>query len=142
MTTSERIRALADWLEEHPDAQAPYNFAKGATFYIGVFDKEALAHIGSFKKTWLRDSLHAAVAVGEFTLVYFIDRKAVCTARVVGKRQVPEMTIEGTPTRVISAHEEDVIEWDCAPLLEGEETPAEVPADIPSPHGIGTYEDI
>ena len=117
MTTSERLRVLADWFDEHPDAKVPYNFNKGNSFYISLEDKDAFKNIGSFKKEWIGSSLHAQVNVGELTLVYFIDRSAVCTARVVGKKQVPEEVIEGVPTRITPAHEEDIIEWDCAPIL-------------------------
>ena len=120
MTLIERLRALADWFEAHPDAMIPYNLKEGSSFYIPINDKAALKHIGSFKKEWCGSDLHAVVTVGDLRLIYFINRNQVCTPRVVGKRQVPETIIEGTPTRIISAHEEDIIEWDCGPVLADE----------------------
>src|ERR1700722_3262594 len=55
--------------------------------------------------------------VGPLTVKYYAARELVCEKVVVGKKFVPEQTIEGTPTRIVSAHVEDEIEWKCGSIL-------------------------
>ena len=50
---------------------------------------------------------------GPLTLTALIEQSAVCTARIVGTKVLPAM-----PERMI-----DVLEWDCAPILETEVMP-------------------
>ena len=53
---------------------------------------------------------------GPHTLRYYSTRSVVCTAKVVGKKMVEARPSSYYPE--VPAHEEDVIEWECSPLLE------------------------
>lgn len=41
-------------------------------------------------------------------------REQICERKVIGTRHVPEKII---PAQVIPAHSEDIVEWDCKPIL-------------------------
>ena len=117
------IRLLADWYEAHPGASIPGSFTPNGRQFSALPDDATqrtamLKAIGPFTKS-VDDSgdFRAEVTVGPWTLCWFTSREKVCKARVVGKKHVDEQVIEGTPTRIISAHEEDVIEWDCGSVL-------------------------
>lgn len=115
------LRDLADWLDAHLDWSAPEPVR--VTFYQvgdgtetpelvrgvvremaegGTVDKQP----GSSTFTFVRH-------FGPVSLCYVVLRSTVCVARVVGTRRV-EATF--TP-----AHDEEIVEWDCAPILVGEE---------------------
>ena len=44
------------------------------------------------------------------TLRFYGERSEICTKRVVGKKQIPE---EYIPGRLVEAHEEEIVEWEC-----------------------------
>ena len=115
MTFAEGLRALADWYEQHPDVEHP-----GELSVYGAADtRERAAEIarmfGRATKSFtgvgdelmeLRHDFGGGVA-----LRFVFNRDAVCSRRVVGTRTVPE--------RVIPAHTEEMVEWDCEPILGG-----------------------
>ena len=138
MTTPERLRALADWFEVHPDAPLPYSLAEGSKFFCGLsWDKDEakqqLRSLGSFEKEYQDNDFHANVNVAGFTIVYYASRDNVCTKRVVGTREVPREVIPShyTPEKIIEAHSEEVVEWDCRAILADEPEQVES-ADIPA----------
>jgi hypothetical protein len=63
-------------------------------------------------------------------LQFSVDREAVCQRKVVGTRTIPEQVIpsEYVAERVIPAHEEEIVVWDCEPVLK--------PQSEPIPSGI------
>jgi hypothetical protein len=68
------------------------------------------------EKEYDKDEFLLVRHFGPHILTYYTSRSAVCTAKVVGKK-----LIEARPSTYypeIPAHEEDVIEWECSPLLE------------------------
>ena len=105
------LREIADWYEAYPTLPAP----SLSPFNAFVATKEALVAVarsggGPFDKgrdtgyVWLR-KVFLRGGVVEFN----VPRTQVCTRRVVGLTSVPE--------RIIPAHQEEIVEWDCEPLL-------------------------
>ena len=118
MTTLEYVqglRLLADWYEAHPETELPYEAERVAYIFVEKTGLQAL--LGAFGGHWTktaRDGLFYATRMfGPLTLTALIAQSAVCTARVVGTKVLPAM-----PERTI-----DVLEWDCAPILETEVMP-------------------
>lgn len=56
--------------------------------------------------------------------------KPICERKVVGKKIIPQQYI---PARVIEAHEEEIVEWECRPILAARKATAEVPIQLPPP---------
>ena len=126
MTSDEKVpfstflRELADFYDEHPLVPEPYWMQGDISIYLyGDSGKEVLRSIGSFEKEFNDNYLRAIKIVGGRRVVINAARDKVCTAKVVGKKIVPETVIPSsyTPEQVIPAHEEDIVEWDCAPVL-------------------------
>lgn len=102
------LRDFADFLEgfEHfPIIHYPPTYM--------FFDKKEFIslshHIGNVKKDFSDDYAILQKHFGPITLELNTLRSNVCTKRVVGVEDVPEV--------VIPAHQKDIIEWDCEPLL-------------------------
>ena len=68
------------------------------------------------EKEYSKDNFLLTRSFGPHTLKYYSARSAVCTAKVVGKKIVEARPSSYCPE--VPAHEEDVIEWECSPLLE------------------------
>lgn len=127
MTTSELVgslRELADWYESHPDMPVPYELDQ--PMFVFLYGRSAeevkaiLRTLGSFEKHFNEPSdgdFEAWKRIGGLTLKFHTKRDAVCTARVVGKRLVPEVVVPARKRTVEPAHEVDVVEWDCEPIL-------------------------
>jgi hypothetical protein len=121
------LRELADWYEEHPTVPAPYAL-EGETVSVYLFGhpnpKEVLRAIGSFDKKFTSGGEHftASKLVAGKTLEFTFYRDSVCIPKVVGTRYVEEQLIpeQYVPSRVIPAHEEDIVEYDCQPVLRPE----------------------
>jgi hypothetical protein len=122
------LRALADFYEEHPNAPVVAGL-EGDTLTVYAFlangrEKEILRSLGSFDKEFQGRFFIAKKVIGGKTLKFYFYRDSVCTSRVVGTRHV-ERQIEPEvyrPSRVIEAHDEDILEWDCAPVLAPDES--------------------
>lgn len=119
------LRLLADWYEQHPELPLPYEL--GNPMFVFLYGKtedrvkEILREIGSFEKVFDEPSkgdFSAVKTIGEFKLKFHTSREMVCTPRVVGTRLVEREVIPAQPKRVIEAHEEEIVEWDCHPILE------------------------
>jgi hypothetical protein len=123
-----RLRALANWFDEHPEAPVPYDLRKNSTFRSYTYNdriKDVIRNIGAFRKVYDGDYFNAIVDVADVHIEYYTSRSNVCTRRVVGTKYVPEQVI---PEHVIEAHEEEVVEWDCRePLLASE---SELPNEL------------
>lgn len=124
------LRELADWIEAHPDIALP---AKEIRVYSLNERDEAAAVLRALKpcrKEYSDNMFDIKRDFGAVTLDFVFYRDRVCKARVVGQKEIPEVrepakTIE-IPEKIIPAHTEDIIEWDCGePLLE---VPAEAEA--------------
>jgi hypothetical protein len=116
------LRELADFYEAHPlvPEVSIYRWVSGGQVWLDKTDgKEILRSIGSFNKEFSDDKLLAKKTIGGRVITFFVEREAVCTARVVGTKHVEETVVPSsyTPEQVIAAHDEDVVEWDCEPVL-------------------------
>lgn len=120
------LRQLADWYEQHPTLPLPHELQSEMFVFLFGLDteevKRILREIGSFEKRYNQPSqgdFEAVKTVGSFKLKFHTSRDSVCTARVVGKRKVGRVVIPAKPREVIKAREEDIVEWDCEPILAG-----------------------
>ena len=122
MTTAERLRALADYYEVHPNAPLPYEFKSGNKFIVVLtkfeFAKQ-IKNIGSFEKVYDDSFLNLQVKVADYIIEYYTQRENVCERKVVGKKLVAAEVVPAifTPEKFIPEHEEDIIEWDCPEAL-------------------------
>ena len=123
MTTAEEyvngLRELADWFEAHPEIERP-----STDFSIYATDskenaEETMRALLPCKKKYDDSLFTLSRSFGPFTLHYVFMRNTVCTPKVVGQREVPLKVIPPRfePEKVIEAHTEDVIEWECEPVL-------------------------
>jgi hypothetical protein len=124
----QNLEAMIDWYRQHPAAPVAYalrtnHFTCRLSDDKATRDREIRA-IGACKKIFTDDELQLVVDVNRstdkygigagFEIEFYATRASVCTATVVGQREVPEQVI---PEQVIPAHVEDIIAWDCEPLL-------------------------
>lgn len=105
----EGLRSLADFLAEHPDVPTPNDCLGVVTDKAG-----AVAWARAYpkvEKDWLSNYLILrGMEFGGLHVEVYTERQAVCRRIVKGTRQVPE--------RIVPAHEEDIVEWECdEPLL-------------------------
>jgi len=109
------LRAVARFYEAHPDVQIPHNHVISV---YGVEDtkEEAVRIIEALKpcrKEWEGSFLKVARDFGGITLKFVFEREAVCVKRVVGTKEIP--------AQFIQAHTEEIIEWECEPILASSE---------------------
>lgn len=103
-------RALLDWLEQHPDYINTYS-----TFRMDVFvdSKDELADaartMGRADKEVFGSFFTVRKQFGAHSLDVNAPRDEVCRKVVTGTRHVP--------TKVIEAHEEEIVEWVCDDAL-------------------------
>lgn len=125
------LREYATLLETHPEVPAPnYN----QYFYMHDCTKEQLAAAATAgikaEKSYTDENFSLILRLGnrdrwssDINLYFSTKREEVCERVVVGKKLVPEKIIpeQHTPSRIEPAHEVDVVEWKCSPLLQDEE---------------------
>lgn len=107
------LRELADVYERCPWLEVPYQ----STMWIFTQDAptfvQQISAFGSGAKKYNGDSI-------EFTPNVLLDlkinckREQICERKVVGTRNVPEKIV---PAQVIPAHIEEIVEWECRPVL-------------------------
>jgi hypothetical protein len=125
-TFADGLRQLADLIEEHPAMAVPY-YGNDAPIAFMCHDRETFAAtvraFGKGKKS--ADSPGPATLdfIPEFPLRVIVHgfRDGIGCRRVVkGKRTVPKTVIPARPAmpeQIIPAHEEEIVEWDCGPIL-------------------------
>ena len=115
ITTAERLRLLADWYEQHPDATPAFQTILEPCNTAEEIAARALALGGRWKKQitgedWF--NLVQEIAPGiEYCL--FASRLAVCTKRVTGTEKV----MAPAPDAPMVEVEREVVEWDCPSSL-------------------------
>lgn len=105
------LRDAADALDRLPEIECR---PSQAFIYLHDLSPSALAtlarHFGKARKEANGDSFWLSVDFGLVRIACFArDRDEVCRRVVKGTRRVP--------TRVIPAHDEEIVEWECDPLL-------------------------
>jgi len=113
---AESLRELADFYDTNEE------LTQVGLHYVWASDKEDLAKwaraFGSCEKEISVDYYSLKKKFGNLELHIITPKKGVCRSKVVGKKWVEETVVEGIPSRVTPAHEEDVVEWECdEPLL-------------------------
>lgn len=114
MTASEyatALRAVADFFDTHPDCPVPTD----PSISCSVSDtKEEAVRLARLlmpcDKEWGPMLFSLIKNVGGIPLKFLFWRSAVCTRRVVGTREIPRREVE--------AHTEEIVEWDCEPILQ------------------------
>lgn len=108
------LRKMLDVYERNPDLPAPYpNVSWIFTFEAEDFIK-AVQAFGSGMKRFDGDDLEFHPDPCADLIRVNCKREQICERKVVGKRLVPEKVI---PAQTIPAHEEEIVEWDCKPIL-------------------------
>jgi hypothetical protein len=124
------MRDLASWFEDNPEIPIPsYRQVVIENWVWGGENdedgesakQELLRLMGAGEGPWVKDYTGSYLEVrrefGPCRYVLTVNREEVCTKRVVGtktvKRRDPAL-VEQVP---IIDVEEDVVEWDCHPLL-------------------------
>lgn len=119
------LREVADWYDRHPNAPLPspdglievsvygFNATPDEMKAVGAGRKEYPEGYGIFRY-WV-DLNHAKIK-------FVASRSKVCTAKVVGFREIPEQHIEA---HVIPAKREEIVEWECRGSLLASETEQE-----------------
>lgn len=117
--TAGALREIADWYDAHPDIQGPTEivlpYRAGGCTEAQAACRLARA-LGTFEKKHGDAILSLRRNFGGIELRFIFWRDGVCTKRVVGKRmaRVPD------PSAPKIEVEEEIVEWDCPPLLAGE----------------------
>ena len=114
------LRKLADFLEAHPEVQAPMI----ENIHCPVFDKKSIVDVAraaskatkGLGERWYELTVEFSSQVG---VQWYTERENVCTRRVVKTTHVPEKVMPETvtPPVTIAAHDVEQVEWDCGELL-------------------------
>lgn len=136
------LRKIADALEAHDDLVLPYPGSSEYASSFSVFTDTkaeaaawALVLDGRAEKNVTEDGNYGFQLKGRVHGVHvlvYAKREEVCTRRVVGTREVVEEVADpealaAVPTVQVT-RTEDIVEWDCHPLLAPEPAPESVPA--------------
>ena len=109
------LRRVADVLDAHPELD--HEIYPSAAWVFCHEPADFVRYVRAFgaggKEFKGEDLEFAPEYCGEVFRVN-CKREQICERKVVGRRQVPERRI---PEQVIPAHEEDIVEWDCKPVL-------------------------
>lgn len=111
------LRAVADWLEAHPDLALPQSDVSCYALDTKEEAAHTLKNLAPCEKIYTEGLFYISRRFGPVILRYAFNRDSVCTLKVVGKREVPETVIEARPEQIIPAHTVDITEWECAPIL-------------------------
>lgn len=116
------LRDIADWYEAHPEIDAPPHellVVKWASDGPSALKTTARA-LGTFEKEDLDSMMGLNRTFGPVKLRFVFYRERVCQKRVVGTRKVkvlqPAPEAPDVPMVEVE-REEEVVEWDCPPLL-------------------------
>lgn len=113
------LRQIADFYDQHPEIPVP----RAEIIYYPVNDKATLFPViqalGTFEKDYFDTLFYISKTFGSVALKFCFMRATICERRVIGKKHIE--------ARFIGAHEEEIVEWDCHPILKEEpEQQAEV----------------
>ncbi len=115
------LRQLADIYEQKPWLEVPYI----PTMWIFTHDADTfiqqIAAFGSGAKKYVGEDIEFIPNV-LLDLKVNCKREQICERKVIGKKRVPEKHI---PAQVIPEHEEEIVEWECRPVLSAKQAAAE-----------------
>jgi hypothetical protein len=112
-TFTDALRLAAEWFDAHPTVPRPAYAIINVQAPDSVSIPALVRQLAGFKKQDYGNTLTLHRTFGpeiEGVRVDFnFQREQVCERKVVGTRDVPE--------RIIPAHTEEVVEWECLPML-------------------------
>lgn len=113
------IRAFADWLEgletSNPDLAQRISINVSTWLYDKADITSMARALGSCNKTYDSAWFEMSRWFGQLRFSVNCMRQVVCEKRVVGTRKVAKPAVEAQPERIV---EEEIVEWDCKPILE------------------------
>jgi hypothetical protein len=114
LTFAQSLRAIADWYDAHPEIEPPLHAVSVAISETDSHEHAlALAKaLAPCRKEYSDTLLVLSRVFGQIEMRHVFYRSAVCERVVLGKESVPE--------RIIPAHEREIVEWECHPLLASE----------------------
>lgn len=118
---AQSLRAIADFYDAHPEVTAPAD----DTLYNGTMDEKADAQnlvraLGHCEKEYDESLFKIIGTFGNIKVRFVFYRENVCTKRVVGTKIVPAHIIPAREEQEVPEREEEIVEWDCAPLMAGD----------------------
>lgn len=112
------LRAIASWYEAHPEIPLPADANISNAFCQSKDDAAAVIRaLGKCQKEYSEKLLTISRKFGQVTAQFLFWRDQVCVRKVVGTREIPEQKIEA---HTIPASVEEIVEWDCQPILSTE----------------------
>ena len=124
------LREFADFLEQNPEVPME-DWRIGITYY--TYDdepvKQAARAVAGWDKIYSDNFLDLAMSFGRdpempdsdrnvgLRYVISVAREKVCEAKVVGKKVVKKRDPEALKAVPMIEVEEDIVEWECTPLL-------------------------
>lgn len=118
------LRAVADFYENHPEAHYD-EMGLNISMYAFTDDPKAAVvttakAMGKCEKEYCEEYFTIRKEFsGAVSLSVFAKRSKVCQAVKVGERVIPEHIVPATTEIVIPERTEDIIKWQCEPLLAG-----------------------
>ena len=104
------LRAIAAWFETHPEVPLPDSQRVDVASLNTKEEAASVARaLGACDKIYDGTLFRLERRFGGTTLRFLFWRDQVCERRVVSTKQVP--------ARLVPAHTEEIVEWDCHPLL-------------------------
>ena len=122
LDTINKFRATLDWLEEHPDVPLPYELSVFHGYQLfGATKADLRALISALPNVIKSEADHldsvkvTGTPPGGIPVTFFAKRELTCDRKVVGTRKVmkPDPDADVPMVEV----EEEIVEWDCRPLL-------------------------
>jgi hypothetical protein len=123
------LRELANIYEQKPWLEVPYQstmwiFTQDAPTFI-----QQIAAFGSGAKKYSGEDIEFIPNV-LLDLKVNCKREQICERKVVGKKLVPE---QYHPAHTTPAHEEEIVEWECRPVLAAAKAKVESQVSLPPP---------
>jgi len=104
---ADSLRLIADFFESHTDVELPFG-GEQFEYFNASARSHLVAALGSCKKEFDSDFPGSFTLVKHFGTIEFraiAQKSEVCTKKIIGTRHIPE--------RIIRAHDEEIVEWDC-----------------------------
>ncbi len=114
------LEALAAFLRANTEVPLP----EQAEFIQYIWQKERFVHLikmlhGKLDKKYSEYYATVSKAFGPITFGYRISRESVCERKVIGVKKVEAREAYIVPAE--PAHEEEVVSWECSPILASDE---------------------
>lgn len=109
------FRDLISWYAQHPEVPLPELTVNN--YAVDNLPVTARA-LGTFTKKYSEGMFYLNRQFGPVNAVFCFMREQACVRRVIGKKHVEARVI---PAEYIPAHDEDIVEWDCQPILKESE---------------------